>query len=242
MSYRQTKGNYFSHVTRRNYAYREGDPIDQRRAKSQMIHEDATFQQAEQTRVARIPPDSRSVAERVRDDAVHTPQPVSNDATKSAAIKNRVAELTQQLQATSSPMQKAILRKTIDRLTPTAAKLDAEVQAAADRQARLEVPEVQAALTEAQELLDLYRFRPDVAQEVVEGAEAALVELKATLDVEQFKAAQKSIREKHNLNRQAEIAALKAKIAETEGQLLIVKADEAPPEAVQVGPLPTVAE
>lgn len=242
MSYRLTKGAYYSHTTQRSYQFKQGDTTDQRRAKRQMEHEASVFQTAEQTRVANVPKDTRTVAERVQDETVHTKQRVGGDADRSDAIKRHIADLLQQLRGAHSASQKAILRKSIERLTPRVGELDAQIQATAERQAQLEAPEVQAALTEAQQQFDDWRFRDDIAADVVDGAAAALESLKSNLDVAAFKATVKELRSKHNQNKNAELMQLRAQQKELEDQFFKTLADEAPPEATppQVGPIAMV--
>jgi len=131
-----------------------------------------------------------------------------------------------------TPQDKGRVQRRIDALQPRSDQHTAAVDAAAERQARLDAPEVQAALTEAQELLDLYRFRPDVAQDVVEGAEnCARGAENKILTCLPSRPPVASLKGKHNQARQATMAQLRANIKTLEGELLTVKVDAAPPEA-----------
>jgi hypothetical protein len=239
MSYRLQKGAYHNFVTKRTYQFREGDKADQRRAKAQMQNDVDVLRSSEATRVANIPPDTRTAAEKVADGIVHKTQP-SGDA--GAAMLNVLADLRLKMRRARTQQERNQLQRRIDVFQERAAQHQAEVDAKAAWQARLESKEVQEALAEGQALVDLYRFRPDVAQDVVEGAKAALADLRESLDVDQFKATQKSIREKHNINRQREIAELRTRQAELQSQLLTVREDAPPPEATPPEAIPVVAE
>jgi hypothetical protein len=238
MAYRLTKNNYRSFTTNRDYQFTPGDAIDQRRARAAMEHDDATFKQAEQTRIANRPPDPRSRADIVRDETVHKSQP-SGSAGK--GMGNRLAELQEQLsRAVLTPERNRIQRR-IDALTPRAEQHQTAVTEAAEHKAKLDAPEVQAAITEGQALYDSFAYRPDVAESIVQGAASALEALKQNLDVAAFKATAAELRGQHNQARQATMAQLRANIKTLESELLVVKVDAAPSEAVQIGPLSPVS-
>src|ERR1051326_4323807 len=103
MSYRLTKGAYYSHVTHRTYQFKPGDAIDQLRARSQLEHEDSVFKQAEAQRVANMPLDTRSRADVVRAETVHKTQG-SGDA--GTAMQSRLAELQTALARAQTPQDK----------------------------------------------------------------------------------------------------------------------------------------
>lgn len=230
-SYSYRPGIFQSRTTGRRYEFSERDPIAKRRAKADMDHDDGVAASASQERQAKVPPDTRSDSDRVRDrDGVTHRQQNAPDPTR--AITNRIAELKARLPFATRP-EKAQLARRLVTLEQRHAALVIEQEAKAARQEVLESKPVQDCLRDAQQLLDDWRFRGDVSEHVVQGAAIALETLKANLDVTQWRETAKQLREAHNTDRQAKIDELKEQQKALQAQLVMTKADEAPPESVQ---------
>lgn len=228
MSYRFQPGKFTSHRTGRQYNFDPKDESARRSAKRQMEHDDLALSEATATRQANAPPDTRTTAERISQEARHAPRPTG---TLTTALDGRLRDLNRQLARAMNEAERNQIRRRIGMIEERVEVNQQVVSAKAEREARASSPEYIAARRDAQEALDNLRFRADVDEALVQQAAKNLADLQDSLDVATFRTSAKELDETYNASKQAAIDALRSQARELQEQIRVTRLDLAPPES-----------
>lgn len=229
MSYSHRGSHYYCHLTKQRFPFQKTrDGADQRRALAEMLSAQERIKAATNQRAMRelgrpasptelvsgfAPPDTRTVAERVAEDAVHIGQPKHNPD------KNPYSKAIADLRAVRPllPTERAGHERRIESLKQKARDWDTRRAAEREREAIQNSPDVQAARSDAQALITLLSVRADVPQQWLNEARERLAFLEQTgntgaywAGVEAFEAE----REQHRAAKLAELEEQKQAVAE----------------------------
>lgn len=238
MSYSFRGSHYHCHLTGKNFTFRRTpDGKEQRRALAELLTaqqsvRDAANQRAQaelgrpaterEIRFGFDPPDHRSTAERVNAEVVHIRQPTVDPN------RNPFAKPIADLQALRPPLAGDRLRLE-KRIAVLQQQHDEwEVQRAADRQreAILNSPDVQAAISDGRALITLLSPRGDVPQSWLNQARQRLADLeRGTLDPKAYWASVEAFEAEREQHKAAKLAELEEQKQTVESQIDAVRHD-----------------
>lgn len=230
------KGNrLISHLSKREYPYsRDRDGSSKRQALAKLAADDATIRDAANSRAAPVlnrqltereqrqgnwTPDTRTPAEKIRQDTTHLSQPAHDPERDYQA--ERVATLQKKLAKSYSNEDKFKIQRRIDLALAESQKFQTALAARKEREALMASPAVTDALVIGKAWVARLETNPACPQEWCDRAKARLERLQLTGDTESFwretdafEAERQTVLEQRTQALDAEAAAVRAQAAE----------------------------